>query len=248
MKNEVKTRFRVHGIFMLFFLLLTSLNALAWGTAPGLLSGNPGSAPEGVQQPLLTVGGQVTDPQGQPLPGVTIVIKGTATGIISGADGHYSLARVPGNATLVFSFVGMKNREIAVNGRSRIDVELQEETIGIEEVVAVGYGVQKKTSVTGAISSVSGEDISHVPVASIQSALQGKATGVTVVNNGSPGTAPIVRIRGNGSISYAADPLYIIDGAPASDITNFDSNDIESIEILKDASATAIYGSRAANG
>ncbi|MFA5419407.1 MAG: TonB-dependent receptor, partial [Bacteroidales bacterium] len=200
-----------------------------------------------IQQPPH-VKGKVTDSSGAPLPGVTVVVKGTTTGTITDADGTFSLTQVPGDGTLVFSFVGMRSQDIPVSGRSEINLKMEEETIGLEEVVAIGYGVQKKTSVTGAISSVSGEDISHVPVASIQSALQGKATGVTVVNNGSPGTAPIVRIRGNGSISYAADPLYIVDGISASDITNFDSNDIESIEILKDASATAIYGSRAANG
>jgi len=200
------------------------------------------------QQQGKKITGKVTDESGAVLPGVSVVIKGTTTGTVTDGNGKYSLANVSEKASLQFAFIGMRMQEIEVVGKTEINVKLTEEATGIEEVVAVGYGVQKKSSVTGAISSVSGKEISQVPVASFQSALQGKATGVSVVNNGSPGTAPIVRIRGNGSISYAADPLYIIDGTAAADITNFDSKDIESIEILKDASSTAIYGSRAANG
>jgi len=200
------------------------------------------------QQQGKKITGKVTDESSAILPGVSVVIKGTTTGTVTDGNGKYSLANVPEKASLQFAFIGMRMQEIEVAGKTEINVKLTEEATGIEEVVAIGYGIQKKSSVTGAISSVSGKEISQVPVASFQSALQGKATGVSVVNNGSPGTAPIVRIRGNGSISYAADPLYIIDGTAATDITNFDSKDIESIEILKDASSTAVYGSRAANG
>jgi TonB-linked SusC/RagA family outer membrane protein len=200
------------------------------------------------QQQGKKITGKVTDESGAVLPGVSVVIKGTTTGVVTDGNGKYSLANVSEKASLQFAFIGMRMQEIEVAGKTEINVKLTEEVTGIEEVVAIGYGIQKKSSVTGAISSVSGKEISQVPVASFQSALQGKATGVSVVNNGSPGTAPIVRIRGNGSISYAADPLYIIDGTAAADITNFDSKDIESIEILKDASSTAVYGSRAANG
>ena len=200
------------------------------------------------QQQGKKVTGKVSDQSGTALPGVSVVVKGTTIGTITDANGKYSLSNVSEKSTLLFSFIGMRMQEVEVGSESVINITLTEEFTGIEEVVAVGYGVQKKSSVTGAISSVSGKEISQTPVASFQSALQGKATGITVVNNGSPGTAPIVRIRGNGSISYAADPLYIIDGTAATDITNFDSKDIESIEILKDASSTAVYGSRAANG
>ena len=199
-------------------------------------------------QSARKITGRVTDSSGSPLPGVSVVVKGTTNGTITDTQGGYSISNVPETATLQFSFVGMKGQEVKVGTESSIDIVLVEESIGIEEVVAVGYGVQKRTSVTGAISSVSGKDVSQVPVASLQSAIQGKVTGVTVVNNGAPGTNPIVRIRGNGSISYAADPLYIVDGTAATDISNFSSNDIESIEILKDAASTAVYGSRAANG
>jgi TonB-dependent SusC/RagA subfamily outer membrane receptor len=199
-------------------------------------------------QQVKKITGIVKDSGGNPLPGVSVVVKGTTNGTITDSQGGYSIPNVPENAFIQFSFVGMRAQEVKVGIESSYNVTLIEESIGIEEVVAVGYGVQKKTSVTGAISSVSGRDVSQVPVASLQSAIQGKVTGVTVVNNGAPGTNPIVRIRGNGSISYAADPLYIIDGTAATDISNFSSNDIESIEILKDAASTAVYGSRAANG
>ena len=251
MKNEVKTRSRVHGIFMLFFLLLTSLNSPAWGTdAPGLLSGDSGSGPEGVQQPGHTVGGQVTDPQGQPLPGVMIVIKGTTTSIISDAGGNYSLTRVPGNATLVFSFVGMKTREIAVNDRSRIDVVLQEETIGIEEVVAVGYGTIKKSDVTGSVASVNAEELMKRNPVTLAQGLQGMASGVQVVRtSGDPEGGTTIRIRGTATINNSAEPLFVVDGIMVGTSANFlNPNDIESLEVLKDASATAIYGSRGANG
>ncbi len=202
----------------------------------------------GISQSGIKISGKVSDNSGGSLPGVSVVVKGTTNGTITDADGDYALTNVRENSILQFSFVGMKTQEITVGKNSSINVTLLEESIGIEEVVAVGYGVQKKTSVTGAISSVNGKDISQVPVASLQSAIQGKVTGVTVVNNGAPGTNPIVRVRGNGSISYSADPLYIVDGVAATDISNFSSSDIESIEILKDASSTAVYGSRAANG
>ena len=200
------------------------------------------------QQQGKKVTGKVTDESGAALPGVSVLIKGTTTGTVTDANGKYALSNVSEKSVIQFAFIGMRMQEVEIGTQTVINVSLTEEVTGLEEVVAVGYGVQKKSSVTGAISSVAGKDISQVPVASFQSALQGKATGISVVNNGSPGTAPIVRIRGNGSISYAADPLYIIDGTAATDITNFDSKDIESIEILKDASSTAIYGSRAANG
>jgi TonB-dependent starch-binding outer membrane protein SusC len=206
---------------------------------------------------LLTAGGLQqnkvsgtirTEKDGAPLPGVTVQEKGSSNGAISDANGKYSLTVQGSNSILVFSFIGYNPMEVEVGKQSTINVSLTEDFKQLEEVVVVGYGVQKKTSVTGAISSISSKELTQLSVASVQSALQGKATGVSVVNNGSPGTNPIVRIRGNGSISYAADPLYVIDGTPASDLTSFDSKDIESLEVLKDASSTAIYGSRAANG
>jgi len=195
----------------------------------------------------VTISGVVSDTEDFPLPGVSISVVGTTQGTITNIDGEYTI-EAPEDAQLKFQFIGFLAELVNVNNQTAIDITLKEDVVGLNEVVVVGYGTQKRSSVTGAISSVSGEDIGKVPVASFQSALQGKAAGVSVVNNGSPGSAPTVRIRGNGSISYAADPLYIIDGVAAADMTNFNSKDIESMEVLKDASSTAIYGSRAANG
>lgn len=195
----------------------------------------------------VTISGVVSDAENFSLPGVSISVVGTTQGTITNIDGEYTI-EAPEDAQLKFQFIGFLAELVSVNNQTTINITLKEDVVGLNEVVVVGYGTQKRSSVTGAISSVSGEDIGKVPVASFQSALQGKAAGVSVVNNGSPGSAPTVRIRGNGSISYAADPLYIIDGVAATDMTNFNSKDIESMEVLKDASSTAIYGSRAANG
>lgn len=199
-------------------------------------------------QQLKVTGTVISAKDGLPAPGVSVLEKGTTNGAITDANGKYSLTVQNPNAILVFSSVGYLPEEKAVGGQSVIDVSLTEDVKQLEEVVVIGYGSQKRTSVTGAISSVSAKEIASLPVASMQSALQGKATGVSVVNQGTPGSEPVVRVRGVGSISYSADPLYVIDGVPASSMSNFDTRDIESVEVLKDAASTAIYGSRAANG
>jgi len=193
--------------------------------------------------------GKVTDPSGIPLPGVTVVVKGTTQGIITDADGNYILNKVPGDATLVFSFVGMKTQEIPVSGRITIDVVMQEETVGIEEVVAIGYGTQSRSTVTSAVSKVDAENIRSTSDVNPIKALQGKAAGVDVrVTSGMPGSAATVIIRGGTSTDPDEDtPLYIIDGVIRS-ITDINAEDIESIQVLKDAASTAIYGARGANG
>ena len=201
---------------------------------------------EALQQ--LKITGTVTDEKGNPLPGVTVIVKGTTIGIFTDASGKYTIDNAPQNATLIFSFVGMITQEIASEGRTLIDVVLKEEVVGLEEVVVVGYGTQRRTSVTGAIASIAGKTVAELPVASVEQSLQGRIAGVNTVNNGAPGNSPIVRIRGISSISFASDPLYVIDGFPTGNMSNFDSRDVESIEVLKDASAAAIYGSRATNG
>jgi TonB-linked SusC/RagA family outer membrane protein len=185
---------------------------------------------------------------GSPLAGVSVQEKGTTNGVISDVNGKYSLNVQGANSVLVFSFIGYLPEEKAVGSQTVINVSLSEDVKQLDEVVVIGYGSQKKTSITGAISSVSAKEISNLPVASLQSALQGQASGVSVVNYGTPGSDPVVRVRGVGSISYSADPLYVIDGVPATNMSSFDSQDIQSIEVLKDAASTAIYGSRAANG
>ncbi|WP_460635279.1 SusC/RagA family TonB-linked outer membrane protein [Larkinella harenae] len=196
---------------------------------------------------LEDVRGKVTDANGEGLPGVSVVIKGTTRGTTTNGEGEFTL-NVPANSTLVFSFVGYASKEVAVNNRTVVNVSLVQDERALEEVVVVGYGTQKRASVTGAVSSVTPKDLTALPVISAESAMQGRVPGVRVVNNGSPGQAPIVRIRGIGSINYASGPLYVIDGVPSGDLNNLDPKDIESLEVLKDASAAAIYGSRASNG
>jgi TonB-linked SusC/RagA family outer membrane protein len=195
----------------------------------------------------IVVSGTLTDEADNPLPGVNVLVKGTTIGTTSDAQGRYSLNVPDENATLVVSFIGYTTQEIPVGNQTTINVKLLPDIRQLGEVVVVGYGTQKKTSVTGAISSVSSEEIGVQPVVNIGQALQGRVAGVTVVNNGAPGAAPIVRIRGVGTVNNA-NPLYVIDGFPTGDMNSINPKDIESLEVLKDASAAAIYGSRAANG
>lgn len=196
-----------------------------------------------------SVSGKVTDTTGASLPGVSVVIKGTTTGTITDANGNYSISNVPANATLKFSFVGMKAQEIPVSGKTNIIIVLEEEAIGLEEVVAVGYGTMKKVNLTGAISSVSSAQLKDVPVNSAAQAIVGKMPGVQVTQTeGSPDAEIKIRVRGGGSITQDNSPLYIVDGFPVNSIGDIAPTDIESINVLKDASSTAIYGARGANG
>ena len=202
-----------------------------------------------VIQQSHSVSGKVTDSTGGSLPGVSVVVKETTTGTISDANGNYSLGNLPANATLQFSFVGMKTQEIVVGNKTTINVSLADETVGLEEVVAVGYGTIKKRDLTGSISQVGKENIINKPNANPAALLAGHTSGVQILSNtGTPGGAVTVRIRGNTSLNAGNDPLYIVDGVPSGDITTINPNDIESIEVLKDASASAIYGARASNG
>ena len=199
-------------------------------------------------QPGRKVSGKVTDSSGATLPGVSVIVKGTTTGVITDNNGNYSLSNIPANAILQFSFVGMKGQEIAAGSKTSINVTLAEETIGIEEVVAVGYGTMKKSDVTGSVVSISNEKLANRPSTNVLQAIQGNIAGVTITQGSSvPGSSPDIYIRGINSISASNSPLIIIDGVPG-DISNVNSNDIESIDILKDASSSAIYGARGANG
>lgn len=196
-----------------------------------------------------TITGRVSDAQGNPLPGVTVLIKGTSTGTITDFDGKYTLLNVPANAILVFSFVGMKTNEIAAAGKTSIDMEMIEETIGLNEVVAIGYGTQKKENITGSMETANAKQLENKPIISAGQALQGEISGVAIrQSDGRPGATTEIIIRGNGTFSSAGNsPLVLIDGIPGSiDIVN--PNDIENISVLKDAASAAIYGSRAANG
>ncbi len=195
----------------------------------------------------VSISGKVTDTAGLPLPGVSIAIKGGTKGTISSSNGSYTLADVPSDATLIFSFVGLKSQEIKVSGKSIINVKLEEEAVGLDEVVAVGYGTMKKSDLTGALTSISSKSLQEHPMNGFAQVLQGRSAGVSVTNaNGAPGEMPRIRIRGANSINGSNDPLYIIDGIPGgSDVNPYE---VKSVEVLKDASATAIYGSRGANG
>lgn len=193
------------------------------------------------------VSGTITDETDKPLPGVTIQIKGTITGTISDENGKFSLD-VEGGGTLVFSFIGYVTLEVLMNGSSPLTIQLQPESRALDEVVVVGYGTQKKSDLTGAISSVSAKDLAKATPINTTDALQGRAAGVTVsTNSGSPGSEGTIRIRGIGTVNNN-DPLYVVDGMFVSSINYLSPSDIARIEILKDASATAIYGSRGANG
>lgn len=202
-----------------------------------------------VQKPDFTVQGMVSDKNGDPMVGATVVLEGTTKGTVTEASGKYALelADADKNGTLIFSFVGYNTTRVAINGQSVVNVVLEEGKV-LDEVVVVGYGTQKKSSLTGAVSSVSQKDLKALPVISLTQAIQGRVPGVSVTNNSSPGTDPIIRIRGIGSISLNPNPLFVIDGVPAGGLNNIDPKDIESLEVLKDASAASIYGSRAANG
>lgn len=205
------------------------------------------SKPILVLQQQKSITGTVTDDSGQPLPGVTVVVKGTIQGTVTNTDGNYFLGNASSDATLVFSFVGMKTTQVPVVGQTSINVVLEEESIGIEEIVAIGYGTMKKSDLTGAIVSVNSDKFKMQPLVQVSDILQGRSSGVVATStSGIVGSTPRIRVRGITSINTGNNPLWVIDGVIGGTVTNPD--DIESIEILKDASSTAIYGSRGANG
>lgn len=195
------------------------------------------------------ISGRVTNVQGAPIPGVTVMIKGTTKGTSTDSDGKYKLT-VPGNAQfLVVSFVGYISQEIPIGDATTIDVVLTEDIKALSEVVVVGYGQQKKSDITGSISSVKGAELTQLPMQRVDQALQGRAAGVLVLNTaGAPGAATTIRVRGMNSINGGNNALIVVDGLQGGNLNSLNPNDIESIEILKDASATAIYGSMGANG
>jgi TonB-linked SusC/RagA family outer membrane protein len=203
----------------------------------------------GVALAQRTVTGRVTDAgDGNGLPGVNVTVPGTTTGATTDASGHFKLTVPDAGKTLSFSFLGYQAQTVAIGEQAVINVSLQSTTKGLGEVVVVGYGVQNRRDVTGTIATIKGADIKNLPVSDAAQAIQGRVTGVDIVrSDGSPGTEPAIRIRGTGTINNA-DPLVIIDGVPATGLSDVSPNDIASMEILKDASSSAIYGTRAANG
>lgn len=198
-------------------------------------------------QENLNVSGSITDESGESIIGVSVLVKGTLQGTISDIEGRYNLS-VPSNATLVFSFVGMETQEVPVNNQSNINVMMVNSTMGLDEIVVVGYGTQKKADLTGAISNVSSAEIMKQPSLNATQSIQGKMAGVSIIGSDAPGSSPTVIVRGLGTALGGRDPLYIVDGFPVDNIQNISSSDIVSMDILKDASSASIYGVRAANG
>ncbi len=199
------------------------------------------------RQNKITVEGTVTNENGETLPGVSILLKGTTTGTVTDLNGHYTIS-VPKNGTLVFSYVGFKSQEIPIRNQKTINVNLISINVGLNELVVVGYGTTKKMDLTGSISSIKGSQLARVSAVSPIANLQGQISGVQIINNGQPGSAPEILIRGVGSIAAGTNPLYVVDGVITDDIRNLDPNNIKSIDVLKDASSEAIYGARGSNG
>jgi TonB-linked SusC/RagA family outer membrane protein len=192
--------------------------------------------------------GKVSDTSNQPLPGVTVIVKGTTTGTVTNADGNYTISNIPENTTLQFSFVGMLTQEVEVDGQATIDITLVTDAIGIEEVVAIGYGTQRKKLSTGASIRLEGDALSSRSQVNAVRAMQGMTPGVNITAvSGQPGAASKIIIRGMGTVGDFS-PLYIVDGVQTSNIDYLSPSNIESIDILKDAASAAIYGARAANG
>ncbi|TQO38415.1 TonB-linked SusC/RagA family outer membrane protein [Arenibacter algicola] len=218
-------------LFALFALSFYSYSALAQG-------------------PSVT--GTVKASDGMPIPGVNIVQKGTTNGVVTDFDGNYSIDLTDGSKILVFSYLGYQTLEETVGSRNTVNVTLLEDTQALDEVVVIGYGTQRKSDLTGSVASVSSEDITQVPSSRVDQVLQGRAAGVQVTQtSGAPGAGTVIRVRGGNSITGSNEPLWVIDGIVVGtnfNLNNINANDIKSIEILKDASSIAIYGSRGANG
>ncbi len=201
-----------------------------------------------VSAQVSQVSGKVSDADGVGLPGVTVVEKGTNNGAITDIDGKYTISDLKADATLVFSFIGMRSEEAKVTGTS-LDVSLKQDAIGLDEVVAVGYATVRKRDITGSVASVDMNAVKDVPATSALQSMQGRIAGVNItMPEGSPDASIKIRVRGGGSITQDNNPLFIVDGFPVSNIDNIPPADIESIDVLKDASSTAIYGSQGANG
>lgn len=214
-----------------------------------ILTNSESESTPSIQQ--ITVSGKVTDSSNTSLPGVSIVVKGTTTGTITDSDGKFSLSNVPANATLQISFVGMRKQEVSIDGRTTVNITLEEETIGIEEVVAIGYGTQKRKELTSAVSSIRKEDfnkgtIANSPLQLIQGRIPG--LGISRANGGDPNAEIQMQMRGVSTVRGNLSPLIIIDGVPGGNLNTVAPEDIESIDVLRDGSASAIYGTRGSNG
>ena len=241
--RKPESPFAGRGIWVWLFVCASFLSGgfPAWADAAGV--------PSGVSQAVETVKGVVTDEKGEPLPGVFVTVKGTVQGVVTGIDGSYEIRNVPQRSILVFAFVGFVKQEVQLDGQSVVNIRLREANEVLDEIVIVGYGQQKKVTLTGSVSSVSTKELVQSPVSNISNALAGRLTGImTVQNSGEPASdAATIWVRGSGTYQGSTDPLMIVDGIerPFGDI---DPNEIESVSVLKDASSTAVYGVRGANG
>ncbi|MDH5414906.1 MAG: SusC/RagA family TonB-linked outer membrane protein, partial [Flavobacteriaceae bacterium] len=199
----------------------------------------------------IAIEGQINDSSGQPLPGANIIEKGTINGTQSDFDGKFSLTVKDQNSVLVISYIGYFTQEVILNNQDNITVTLEEDLSSLDEVVVVGYGSLSRSKILGAVSSIKSEDISQLPVGGVDESIAGRVAGVQVVTSGAPGSTSQIKVRGVGTITAGRSPLIVVDGYPlteGSDLNAINPLDIESIEVLKDAASTAIYGSRGANG
>ncbi|HOC87811.1 MAG: SusC/RagA family TonB-linked outer membrane protein [Bacteroidota bacterium] len=265
LSNQCK---RMACLVILLLVTLLLISAEAWAGKPGqgiAWAGKPGQgmthpegrlaspvsteAANGNAQQALTVTGRVTDITGAPLPGVTVLVKNTVQGTITGSDGSYTLSNVPGNSTLMFSFVGMKTIEVAVAGKRVLNVTMEEETIDIEEVVAIGYGSLSKKEISSSIVNVNKENFNKGAVSDPMELIIGKVAGLNIdESSASPHSTSNYQIRGATSITAGNSPLVVIDGIAGGNLRNLAIQDIESITVLKDGASAAIYGTRGANG
>jgi TonB-dependent SusC/RagA subfamily outer membrane receptor len=200
------------------------------------------------QDTQVRISGTVTDQSGLPLPGAYVTAVGLQRGVSTDQDGNFDLS-VPQDATIAVSYVGFKTAEIPVGDRRVFEIILEEDALFLEDVVVIGYGVQRKSDVTGAIAKINTDDLENRSVARVEEALQGKTAGVQIITtSGAPGKGMEIRVRGISSNSGSVDPIILVDGLQVSDMGYLDPNNIESIEVLKDASSAAIYGAQAGNG
>ncbi len=217
------------------------------GLGPTLLALLLATQPAGAQQARI-VGTVTSAENGQPLPGANVIVKGTPIGVLTNGQGQYTLRVPSASDTLVFSLIGYAEREVPINGQAEVSVALEVSAVALDQIVVTGYGSQQKRDVTGSVSTVEGSEVTEVATPSVVASLQGKVAGVQVTpTSGEPGAGAVVRIRGIGTLNDAS-PLYVVDGMFVDDIDFLTPEDVASVEVLKDASATAIYGSRGANG
>ena len=244
-KTNFKTTVQVVKLTILFLML-------GVGVINATSTDSKSVAPEmGVQQQSRTITGVILDDLQEPLAGVNVTVKGTSIGVITDIDGNFTISVSGSNPVLVLSYIGFARQEVIVGSQQNLRITMSEDLQNLEEVVVVGYGTVKKKDMTGSVASVAVADIDKQPVIRVEDALKGKAAGVHITKgNAAPGANMKIRIRGTNSVNGNNDPLYVIDGfvGDGKDFQALNPNDIETINVLKDASATSLYGSRGSNG